>query len=71
MEKIKTVGKYEIYEASKEECKKGYMGMPWEYPTFCAFYKDEPEDEKTPRVIGLSESDFGTLEEAEEWCNEY
>lgn len=63
---IKTVGIYDICEASEEECKKGYMGMPWEYPCYCAFHKDEKE-----RTLGMSESDFGTLEEAEEWCKQY
>lgn len=71
MKYIKTVGIYDICEASKEECKKGYMGMPWEYPCYCAFYNNEEPDEKTPREIGRSESDFGTLEEAEKWCKEY
>lgn len=71
MKYIKTVGIYEIFEASKEECKKGYMGMMWEYPCFCVFYKDEEPDERTPRIIGMSESDFGTIEEAEKWCKEY
>ena len=63
MKYIKTVGHYEIFEASKEECTKGYMGMRWEYPCYCAFYKDEEE-----RTFGTSESDFASIEEAEEWC---
>ena len=71
MKYIKTVGDYEIFEASREECKKGYMGMPWAYPCFCVFYKDEEPDEKTPRIIGRSESDFGTLEEAEKWSEDF
>lgn len=71
MKYIKTVGIYEIYEASKEECKKGYMGIPYSYPCLCAFYKNEEPDERTPRVLGKSESDFDTIEEAEEWCKEY
>ena len=71
MKYIKTVGIYEICEASKEECKKGYMGMTWEYPCFCVFYKDEEQDERTPRIVGMSESDFCTIEEAEKRCKQY
>lgn len=66
MKYIKTVGIYDICEASKEECKKGWLGMPFEYPCYCAFYKDEEE-----RTFRTSESDFGSIEEAEEWCKEY
>ena len=71
MKYIKTVGIYEIYEATAQECRDGYMGMRWSYPCFCAFYKDEEPDERTPRKIGYSESDFDSLAEAEDWCEIY
>lgn len=63
MKFIKSVRYYEIYEASREECRKGVDGIPWEYPCYCVFYDDD--DVKTLRT---SQSDFSTLEEAENWC---
>ena len=71
MRKVKTVGIYEIYEATEEECRRGHMGMRWSYPCFCVFYANEEYGERTPRQIGYSESDFDTLSEAEDWCEIY
>lgn len=58
MKKIKTVKNYNIYELTKEECKQKY----YEYPTFAIFDKN---------YENIEECSVGTIEEAEEWCNEY
>lgn len=63
MKYLKTIGHYEIHEASEQECKKGVYGMQWEYPCFCVFFDDDEE-----KTLKTSQSDFSTLEEAEDWC---
>lgn len=61
---VKSVGKYDIYAASENECAQGYMNIAFEYPCFCVFDKSE-------RTLNLetSEGNFASLAQAVEWCN--
>lgn len=62
MKKVKTAYGYDIYELTKEECKKRW----YEYPCFCAFCEGENFD-----TVGYEECSLGTLGELVEWCKEY
>lgn len=60
MKYIKTVGIYNLYDATQEECKDNCR----QFPSIVAVYKGEQA------CFGNSESDFETLAEAEKWCKE-
>lgn len=63
---LKSIGQYDIYAASKEECAAGYKGIAFEYPCFCVFTKYE-----TVLNFETSESNYATFEQAAEFCRIY
>lgn len=60
---LKSIGQYDIYAASKEECAAGYKGIAFDYPSFSVFTKEE-----TVLNFETSESNFATFEQAAEFC---
>ena len=67
MERVASVFGYDIYELSKEECRKNGRV----YPTFCVFPDNWDEEEDGERQVNLSETEEVNLTEAKCWCSYY
>jgi hypothetical protein len=68
MKKVFSLGGYDVFELSKHEC--DVEGR--EFPTLCAFYNSWDEDcPGEEREVNRSESEFGDVQEAIDWCVEY
>lgn len=67
MKKVTTKYGYDVYELTKDECKRNGRI----YPLLCAFPNDWDEKEDGKRHVNYSNSEFETLQEFEDWAKEY